>query len=145
MKKFYLLAKRHPNIRQITHLPYLLGLLGFFGGFVNGLLGTGGGILLLYALHLADKSRPTNEQSTAKDAFASVLLCTLPLSILSLALYFYSRGLRSLDISESVPYLIGAIFGGALGAFLLDRLQTKTVRILFALLLLFAGWRMAFA
>ncbi len=119
-------------------------MLGFGGGFVNGLLGTGGGILILYALGLASKSEK-GSSAPSKDAFAAVLLCTIPLSILSVLLYFHTRGWDALDAAKSMPYLLGAVFGGALGAFLLDKLKLKTVRILFALLLIFAGWRMAFS
>lgn len=135
---------KYPHTQRAAYLPHILGLLGILGGFVNGLLGTGGGILLLYALQLAGKA---NEKKSApsKDNFAAVLLCTLPLSLLSVLLYFHNHGLHALDVSACAPYLLGAVFGGALGAILLDKLKLQTVRILFALLLLFAGWRMAFS
>ena len=47
-------------------------------GIVNGLLGSGGGILLLPVLRRHAKT---------KDAFASALFCILPLSALSCFLY----------------------------------------------------------
>ena len=40
--------------------------------------------------------------------------------------------------------LLGAIPGGLLGAYLLDRLKPSVLQLIFAALLLFSGWRMAF-
>lgn len=126
----------------------LLPLLAFAGGFINGLIGTGGGILLLFLLrtHRPGSVRFLPEtgadREAGKDACAAVLLCVLPLSVLSAALYAKNGMYASLSLRDSLPYLLGAVPGGMAGARLLDRLAPAAVDALFAALVLFAGVRM---
>ena len=111
--------------------------VGFGAGVVNGLLGTGGGILLLFVLR---------RYADTKNAFASALLCILPLSVLSVFLHLRDGSLSSeLLLSDALPYLLGAVPGGLIGAYLLDRIKPSLLQLIFAALLLFSGWRMAFA
>lgn len=113
-------------------------LSAFCAGVVNGLLGTGGGIFLLFVLR-----RTTEPQN----AFAASLACILPLSVLSVVLYCQSGTITCADLlsPQTLPYLLGAIPGGMLGAVLLDRMRLSVIQYLFAALLLFSGFRMAFA
>jgi len=115
-----------------------LAAAGLGAGIVNGLLGTGGGILLLWVLRRYEQPQ---------DAFASALVCILPLSLLSVLLYCRSGTVSLTDLvsADILPYLLGAIPGGILGAYLLDRLKLSVVQYLFAALLMFSGWRMAFS
>ncbi len=107
-------------------------LLGASAGFVNGFLGTGGGIILLFGSLLLSKGKKTD----TRDLFAGTALVTLCLSAVSAAIYF----LRGSVATDGLPaYLLPAAAGGALGAWLLDRLPTKWVERLFALLVLIAG------
>lgn len=116
----------------------LSSVTAFCAGVINGLLGTGGGIPLLFLLR---------RHSAAQDAFASALCCILPLSILSAALYYQTGSIAVSELfsSDILPYLLGAIPGGILGAVLLDRLKLSLIQYVFAALLLFSGWRMAFS
>ncbi len=115
--------------------PYLL--LGALAGFVNGFLGTGGGILLLFGSYFLNRSR----KSDTRDLFASTALVTLILSAVSAVVYFLKGSIGT----DSLPsYLIPALFGGALGAFLLDRLPTGFLEKLFAVLVIVAGGLMLF-
>lgn len=112
---------------------------GFLAGIVNGLLGTGGGIILLLILRqCSGKDR--------KNAFAASLFCILPLSVLSLLLYIGNGSVRAGDVfvRHHIPMAAGALIGGAAGAYLLDLLKLPFVEKLFALLLIFAGARMVF-
>ena len=70
----------------------------------------------------------------------------MPLSALSVILHLHDGSL-SLDLlrSDALPYLLGAVPGGYLGAYLLDRIKPSLLQLIFAALLLFSGWRMAFA
>ncbi|MBQ4065087.1 MAG: TSUP family transporter [Clostridia bacterium] len=107
-------------------------LVGGVAGFVNGFLGTGGGILLLFGSILLEKRK----KSDARDLFAGTALVTLCLSGVSAVIYF----LKGMVPGEGLgTYLLPAAAGGAVGAFLLDRLPTKWVERLFALLVLVAG------
>lgn len=131
------------NSHLISHisrcLPVFAALFAGFGaGVVNGLLGTGGGILLLLILR---------RRLAPRDAFASSIACILPLSVLSLLLYLRNGTVSVTDIcsSDTLPYLLGAIPGGIGGAYLLDRMKPTAAEVLFAALLIFSGWRMAFS
>lgn len=120
-------------------LPFLAVLLtGLGAGVVNGLLGTGGGILLLLIL---------KRSLAPRDAFAASLVCILPLSVLSLLLYLCHGTVTAsaLLTEDTVFCLLGALPGGLLGAYLLDRIKPSCAELLFAALLVFSGWRMAFA
>lgn len=137
-------------MRIKTKLPSfaVLPLFAFAGGFLNGLIGTGGGILLLLLLRAFRPGRirylPEDGagREAGKDACAAVLLCVLPLSVLSAVLYAGNGTFSSLSRREVLPYLLGAVPGGMIGARLLDRLKPAVIDALFAALVLFAGVRM---
>ncbi|MBR5871812.1 MAG: sulfite exporter TauE/SafE family protein [Clostridia bacterium] len=123
------------DFRAAAEVLFMAGA-GFCAGMVNGLLGTGGGILLLPVLR---------RHANTRDAFASALFCILPLSVLSCFLYAKSGTLSAAVVSDALQYLLGALPGGMLGAYLLNRLDPRILQLIFAALLLFSGWRMAFA
>ena len=107
----------------------LCGISAFFAGIVNGLIGTGGGIIMLLILYRIYKS-------DRKAAHASVVAVTLPMTVLSAALYLF----RQPDVfSLALPYLPAALVGGFAGALLLGRAKPKTVSIVFTLMTLTAG------
>lgn len=119
------MKRSHPST-----LSYLL--LGASAGFINGFLGTGGGILLLFGSYFLSRR---DEQNT-RDLLASTALVTLALSAVSAVIY----ALREPIVTDQLPsYLIPAAIGGALGAWLLDRLPTSFLEKLFALLVIVAG------
>ncbi len=111
--------------------PIIIAGLG--AGFVNGLLGTGGGIVLIFALNYMLKGEKN------KDIYAFTLCVTLALSLVSL--FVYARK-GAVDFTESVRYGLAAIPGGIIGAYLLDRLNGKIVKKIFAVLLIVAGANM---
>ncbi|MBE6642975.1 MAG: sulfite exporter TauE/SafE family protein [Ruminococcaceae bacterium] len=111
-----------------------VALVGGTAGFVNGLLGTGGGILLVFALNYMFK------KADGKDIYATTLVVTLCMSAVSV--FIYGRG-GGLQMSECLKYGIAAVPGGLIGAYLLDRLNGKTVKRLFGVLLIVAGANMS--
>ena len=108
-------------------------LCGVFAGFVNGLLGTGGGIILVFALNGIFK------ETENKDVYATTLTVTLALSLVSVM--FYGKNM-TFGAEELIKYGLSAAVGGVIGAFLLDRLKSKTVKRLFGALLVVAGINM---
>ena len=109
----------------------LLALAAIFAGTVNGFLGTGGGIVLMFAL----SALPEEESLDPKDRFATLIAVILPLSIISLVSYR-----DKIDAAMLSPYLLPGILGGFAGAILLDRLDVKIVKRLFALMVIWAGY-----
>ena len=128
----------HAQIKPTFRGTILAAITAIGAGMVNGLLGTGGGILLLLVLR---------RRIDTQNAFASALACILPLSMLSAWLYA-RNGTLTADVfcsPQVLPYLLGAVPGGVLGAVLLNRLKLSVVQLLFTALLLFSGWRMVFS
>ncbi len=102
-------------------------------GALNGLLGTGGGILftLIYR-----KLMPS-----PKDAFVSAMTTVLPISAVSLMTY---GGDAVLSAGELVPLAISSGLGGLLGAYLSTRVSSRTLELIFSLIVIYSGLRMLF-
>ncbi len=109
--------------------------VGAVAGLINGLLGTGGGILLILAQSLALKEQDT------KDRFVTAVVSILPMSVISACMYVGANGL---SLGQAAPYLAAALPGGILGGWLTCRISPTLLKVIFALLMLWAGWRMAF-
>ena len=112
---------------------WLLICLGLSAGFVNGLLGTGGGIVLIFVIKRYLK------KMDSKDVFVLTLTVTVAMSAVSAVMY-YLRG--DLDVKMGLKYGICAVPGGIMGAYLLDKLKYDTVRKAFGLLVIWAGLNM---
>lgn len=107
-------------------------LAGALAGAVNGLFGSGGGMLLL----------PVLEKTTslkAKERFAGSVCIILPLSLVSAGVYFLQGGDFAM---ESLPYLLGGAGGGVTAGLLLKRLPTRLLRGLLGGFILWGGIRL---
>ena len=116
---------------------FSLLLLGLLAGFINGLIGTGGGVLLVFAL--TAWSRRTGNGGflpEERDAYANALAVMAPVSLFSA--WRYARA-GVLNLSAFAPLLLPTVAGGLLGGWLLDKLQLGWIRKMFALLLLVSG------
>ena len=126
--------------RSLHSAAVFLLALGAAAGFINGLLGTGGGILLVYAMRwYAQRHRVNTEPDAAeaqRDVYATALAVMLPISIFS-ALH-YARA-DALDLAAFSPMLLPSVAGGILGGILLDKLRLELLKRLFALLVLISG------
>ena len=81
------------------------GLTGAAAGAVNGLFGAGGGMLMLPLLHRLTDLRE-------HEAFACSVCTMLPLSVVSLVVYWLRGGEF---LTAALPYLAGGALGGMLG------------------------------
>lgn len=113
-------------------------LAAFCAGIVNGMLGTGGGIILVFWL-----ARIMNEERgfNPKDVFATVIAIILPMSVVSLIVYLKGG---SIDFKEAFAYLPSGAIGGILGAMLLEKINVKVLKKVFALMVVYAGVKMLF-
>lgn len=131
----------------------LCAALGFGAGLVNGLLGAAGGILLVTVLPWLPAPsffctagegvyRPLGRYLDRKDIFATALAVMLPVSAVSFLRYWLG-GIRP-DPAELAMLLLPAALGGLAGAWLLERISPRTLRLLFAGLVAVSGVRMLF-
>ena len=117
-------------------LPLLFVFTGAAAGAMNGLLGTGGGIITFFVL---TKIYANDGEYSTKDVFATTYAAS---ALMSVASVFFNLSRGSLDISEASPYMLPAVAGGILGAVLLDKLNAGIFKKLFALLVIWAGTSM---
>ena len=121
------------NKNDVKHKSFAI-LTGLFAGVVNGIFGGGGGMIVVPMLVLLLKI-PQNK------AHATAILIILPLSIVSGLLY---TAFGSLELSVALPVGGGVIAGGLVGAFLLSKLSSKWLTIVFSVVMMAAGVKMLF-
>lgn len=104
---------------------------GALAGAANGFFGSGGGLFLVPLftrwLHMEQKK-----------AFATSVAVILPLSAVSLAVYFWRGGL---DFTGTLPYLLGGLAGGLLSGKLFDKVPVTLLRRVLGVLILYGGVR----
>lgn len=101
---------------------------GALVGFVSGFFGGGGGMLCVPLLQFAGLD--------VKRAHATALLVILPICIVSASIYIANG---YFDGTAVLCACIGVVFGGAVGAALLDKLTSTTVAVIFAALMIAIG------
>lgn len=111
-----------------TLLP--LSLIGAAAGAVNGLLGSGAGIVLIYAL------RAVYPKMKERELFV-LSLCTVFFLTLSSALFYGADGRYSL--ADFLPYALPAAGGGVVGSLILARINTALLKKVFCVLLIISG------
>lgn len=111
-------------------------LVGIAAGLVNGYLGSGGGVVLMFAYAYLYSGRAG---FGAKDCFASTVISVLPMSVVS-AVSYYESG--RMDFQVLAPFIIPGIIGGILGGWLTDKVKGETMKYLFAAILIYSGVRM---
>ena len=109
-------------------------LSGIAAGLTNGVFGGGGGIPLLMLL---TKWAGVEE----KKAFATCVAVIFPMCVVSAALWCRRA---ELSLTTALPYLIGGFMGGLVGGRLFRKMPNVWLRRIFALFLLYGGWRYLF-
>ena len=114
-------------------LFFLLAVILAMGaGFLNGLTGTGAGILFLLLFRMAGGS-------ITKDTFVSSMSCVIPLSAFSLFTYPMPE---MFSFAAMATAFLTATAGGICGAFLQQKLNIGVLKKIFALLVIYSGIRM---
>ncbi len=109
-------------------IPRLL-LIGAFTGFINGLIGIGGGTILVPAIVLLLGEK----QHTAHGTSLAVIL---PTAIASSYIYHSNS---NLDLLLAVKIATTGIFGGYLGAVLMEKIPALRLKQLFGAFMIIAG------
>ena len=108
-------------------------IFGVLAGVLNGFLGSGGGIIVIFAL---TAMFPEQDE---RDRFVTAVLSVIPMTAVSAFLYVFRDGV---EVSAgSVRYYAAALFGGIFGAWLMSKISPKALRLIFAALMIFAGVR----
>ncbi len=115
----------------------LLICTSLIGGGVNGLIGTGGGIIFAYFFKYLEKKGLSAQGS----AFSSAMAVVLPISLVSLTTY---ESFGSLDLPFVLKLAIPSAVGGLIGAYLSTKVKPVLLERLFALLVIYAGIKMIF-
>lgn len=121
-----------------TRLRYAVAVITAVGaGLVNGIIGTGGGIVLAYLFAYLSKG----EDSDTKDHLACAMAVTLPVSLISL--FTYKAGYFE-SFSHFAVTALPAAAGGVIGAVISDRVKAEILKKVFAVLVIYAGSTMIF-
>lgn len=113
-------------------------LIGLFAGTLSGLVGIGGGIVLVpalvYFLHFT--------QHQAQGTSLGVLV--FPVVILAFLSYYYNSKKIGPPIDfKIIGFLaVGFIIGGLIGSNIAIRIEVKTLKKIFAILLFYTGIKM---
>ena len=115
--------------KRVSEAFFWIGM-GLLSGFVNGLLGAGGGILAVFALssHFGEGEK--------RDLYANALSVMLPISALSCVRYAMAGNLHPDGFGV---YALPAVAGGILGGILLGRLKSSFLGKVFGALVIFSG------
>lgn len=109
-----------------------LCLLGLGAGFINGLLGAGGGVLVVLGLRWLYRNKIKQTQVI----YASTIAVMLPLSAFSAWQYHTAGNLPDFSFwGLALP----AALGGIAGALLLKKIKPKLLNRLFSAAILVAG------
>ena len=115
-----------------------IAITAILSGLVNSLLGAGGGILLSLAL----PSLTREHFPDRRDVYINSQAAMIPGCAISCLIYSM-RGM--LDTVGFSLFAIPAAAGGALGSFLLSKVKSGVIQILFALLVIWSGVRIVTA
>lgn len=113
----------------------LLIIIGLSAGFLSGLLGIGGGIIIVPALVLLLGMTQHEAQGT------SLAVLVFPAGILALMNY-YKNGY--VDLKVSIILILTFIIGGYFGSLVSMEIQEKVLRKIFSIFFILVAIRMFF-
>ena len=76
---------------------------------------------------------------TSRQAHATSIAIILPLSLVSLAVYYLNG---NLELLQGLPFFLPALLGSACGAWGLQKIPVPLLKLLFSLLILYSALRM---
>lgn len=109
-----------------------IAIIGILAGIINGLFGSGSGMIILPAL-----AGNIDEIKARGTTLMSVLFLSIISSI------FYIKNLNIQIDLKTIWYVVsGGIIGGVLGAKLINKIPIKYLQLLLAIFMIYTGIRM---
>ena len=102
-------------------------------GLVNTLVGAGGGVFLIFTLQFLVGG------VMGKGVYSMTNAAVMIFSLVSVVSYISGGAFVT---GELVPFLLPALIGGIVGAFLLGRIKTSYLRLIFAAISFYSGVKM---
>lgn len=106
--------------------------VGLIAGIVSGLFAAGGGMIVVPALIHIFKLEDSKARATS-------IFAILPMVIAS-GIFYYKNDY--VDWNLGIKCAIGGTIGGIIGAKLLKKISTRTLRILFVIFLIYTSVKM---
>lgn len=113
-------------MKKFKNIIFYSGI--FISGMINSLLGAGGGILVITILSKLGLS--------PKKAHATSICIILPICIFSAFLYIYKQRVKIIDAIEYIP---GGVLGSIIGAFILSKIDSKILKKIFGIFVIWAA------
>ena len=107
-------------------------LVGLIAGIICGLFAAGGGMIVVPALIHIFKLEDTKARATS-------VFAILPMVIAS-GIFYYTNDY--IDWNLGIKCAIGGTIGGVIGAKLLGKISTQTLKIMFVIFLVYTSIRM---
>lgn len=132
------------SLKRSGTTALILAAVSTFAGFCNSLLGAGGGIFLSLTIGQLLLKDGENGYFSGKALDRRDILATSQAAMIpgcALSCLIYAQG-GLLDTTNFSVFAIPAVLGGALGAWLLSRIDAKWIARIFAALVTWSGLRM---
>ena len=110
-----------------------ISILGVIVGFINGAFGAGGGLVCVPLLMKSGMKR--------KQAHANAVTIILAICIASAAGYLMAGRVK---LTDCFIYLPGGLAGALTGTLILKKIKPDLIRRIFAVFMIWAGWRLIF-
>lgn len=114
-------------------------LLGIFAGFIAGLFGVGGGLVLVPILFMLLAAQGAAEAHLMHLALGTAMACIAITSLSSLRAHHRHGVVRWNIVRAMAP---GLMLGTLAGTFIASQLATRPLAILFTLLVYYSAWQM---
>ncbi|QXM07399.1 sulfite exporter TauE/SafE family protein [Crassaminicella indica] len=108
--------------------------IGIATGFINGLLGSGGGTIIVPTLERILKVETHKAHATA-------IAAIFPISLISAMIYIKNQ---NIEWNTTAYITVGGIVGGFIGAKLLNKFPSKWLHRIFGTVMIITGIRMIF-
>lgn len=106
-------------------------ILGFFSGILNGLFGSGGGLIIIPMLK--------RKGIDTKKAHATSICIILPISIVSIFFYYIND---HINILKSISYIPMGLLGAFVGSIIMKKISNDFLKKIFAIIVIFSSIRL---